>query len=202
MRRHLLIALLLTLALVAPPLSAAETYVVDKDHSQVGFQVRHLLSQVRGQFDDYQGTIVFDREHPERSSVQFAIASKSINTSHAKRDEHLRSVEFFDVASHPQITFHSEKVVALGGGRYAVSGPLTMRGVTRQVTLPVEQLGPLTDPWGNVKAGFVTRLTLDRQDYGINWNAALDQGGTLLGDEVQVEIQLEAARQQAAQTTR
>jgi polyisoprenoid-binding protein YceI len=199
--RRFAAALTLAFAALALPV-AADTYAVDRDHSQVGFQIRHLLSKVRGQFDDYRGTIQFDAAAPQRSAVEFVIEAKSINTFHAKRDEHLRGSDFFDVANHPQITFRSEKVVPLGGGHFAVSGPLTLRGVTRQVTLPVEQLGPVVDPWGNTKAGFVTRLTLDRKEYGINWNAALDQGGTLLSDEVDVEIQLEAARQQPATAAR
>lgn len=195
------LALALAVALAMPAL-AADTYVVDKEHSQVSFQIRHLLSKVRGHFDDYQGTIVVDSANPQASRVTFTIEARSINTSHAKRDEHLRAPDFFDVANHPRITFASEKVVPLGNGRYAVSGPLTIRGVTRRLTLPVEQLGPVRDPWGNTKAGFVTRVTLDRKDFGINWNTALDQGGTLLGDEVEVEIQLEAAQQATAAAAR
>ena len=194
MRSTRFLAPLLLALLAAAPAAAADTYTVDRDHSQVGFQVRHLLSQVRGQFDVYDGTIVVDEADPAASSVEFVVDAGSVNTFHAKRDEHLRSPDFFDVATHPRITFRSEKVAALGEGRWAVTGPLTVRGVTRRVTLPVEMLGPIVDPWGNTKAGFVTRLVLDRQDFGISWNAALDQGGALLGDEVAVEIQLEAQR--------
>ena len=190
---HTLPALLIA-SLAALPAGAADTYTVDRDHSQVGFEVRHLLSQVRGQFDVYEGTILVDEAAPHASSVEFVIDATSVNTFHVKRDEHLRSPDFFDVAKHPRITFRSEKVVALGEGRWAVTGPLTMRGVTRRVTLPVEMRGPVRDPWGNTKAGFVTSLTLDRKDFGIEWNAALDEGGALLGDEVAVEIELEAAQ--------
>jgi polyisoprenoid-binding protein YceI len=189
---------LLALAATVPAAAAPGTWVVDREHSQVSFQVRHLLSKVRGQFDDYTGTVVYDPENPGRSSVEFTIETKSINTFHAKRDEHLRSGDFFDVASHPRITFRSTKVVPLGEGRFAVTGPLTMRGVTREVTLPVQLLGTARDPWGNTKSGFATSLVLDRQDYGVQWNAALDQGGTLVGDEVEIEIQLETALQAPA----
>ena len=183
---------------VAAPAAAAPTYVVDKDHSQVSFQVRHLLSQVRGQFDDYSGTIVYDPETPQASTVEYTIDAKSLNTFHAQRDEHLRGPDIFDVTVHPRITFKSTKVVPLGNGRFAVTGPLTMRGVTREVTLPVELLGAARDPWGNTKAAFATRVTLDRQHYGIRWNKALDNGGGLLGDEVAIEIQLETLLQQPA----
>jgi polyisoprenoid-binding protein YceI len=195
-----LAASVLLAALAAPAAAAPTTWVVDEDHSQVSFQVRHLLSKVRGQFDDYTGTVVYDAENPQRSSVEFTIDATSINTFHAKRDEHLRSGDFFAAATHPRITFRSEKVIALGDGRFAVTGPLSMRGVTRQVTLPVRMLGTVQDPWGNTKAGFATSLVLNRQDYGIQWNAALDQGGTVLGDEVEIDIQLETALQAPAAT--
>ena len=186
------------LALVAgtPAHAATETWAVDKDHSTVSFQVRHLVTKVRGQFDAFAGTVHLDPQHPEQGNVEFAIDAKSIDTDNAKRDEHLRTPDFFDVASHPQITFKSKKVVPLGTNRYAVAGTLTMRGVAREVTLPVELLGTSKDPWGNTRAGFATTLTLNRKDYGINWNKALDEGGYILGEDVEIDIQLETIRQQ------
>ena len=180
----------------APAVAATETWTIDKDHSTVSFQVRHLLTNVRGQFEVYQGTVLLDPQRPEQGSVQFSIDAKSIDTDHAKRDEHLRNPDFFDVAKHPQITFASKKVVALAPNRFAVAGTLTIRGVAREVTLPVELLGTSKDPWGNTRAGFATTLTLNRKDYGIEWNKSLDGGGYLLGDDVEVDIQLEAIRQQ------
>src|SRR4051794_16461635 len=185
----------LTLALGAPAHASAAAWTVDTDHSVVGFEVRHLLGNVRGKFDHYQGAVTMDAQHPELGSVQFSIDTKSIDTGVDKRDEHLRSAGFFDVANHPQITFTSSKIVPLADHKYAVAGTLSMRGVSRQVTLPVALLGTVKDPWGNTRAGFTTTLTLNRKDYGINWNKQLDEGGYLLGDEVTVEIQLEAVQQ-------
>ena len=176
----------------APPAAAAtDTWTIDKEHSTVSFQVRHFVTKVRGQFDAFQGTVRMDPQHPETGAVEFAIDAKSIDTDSPKRDEHLRSPDFFDVANNPQITFKSKKVVPLAAGRFAVAGTLTMRGVAREVTLPVEALGTTKDPWGNVRAGFATALTLNRKDYGINWNKALDNGGYLLADDVAIAINLE-----------
>jgi len=186
---------LLALGVALPAGAATDTWTVDKEHSTVSFQVRHFVTKVRGQFDAFQGTVLLDPQHPEAGSVEFTIDAKSIDTDSPKRDEHLRSPDFFDVANNPQITFKSRKVVPLAPGRFAVAGTLTMRGVAREVTLPVELIGTTNDPWGNVRAGFATALTLDRKDYGINWNKALDTGGAVLGDEVEIDIQLETIRQ-------
>lgn len=188
-------AVLLAAAAALPASAATDTWTIDKEHSTVSFQVRHILTKVRGQFDAFQGTVRMDPQHPETGAVEFAIDAKSIDTDSPKRDEHLRSPDFFDVANNPQITFKSKKVLPLAAGRFAVAGTLTMRGVAREVTLPVEVLGTTKDPWGNVRAGFATALTLDRKDYGINWNRTLDEGGYLLGDDVEIDIQLEAVQQ-------
>lgn len=189
-------AAIIAVAASAPAFAATETWAIDKDHSTVSFQVRHLLTNVRGQFEVFSGTVLLDPQRPEQGSVQLSIDAKSIDTDNAKRDEHLRNPDFFDVAKHPQITFASKKVVALAPNRFAVAGTLTMRGVAREVTLPVELLGTSKDPWGNTRAGFGTKLTLNRKDYGIEWNKSLDGGGYLLGDDVEIDIQLEAIRQQ------
>ena len=189
------LAALLVFAATLPARAATETWAIDEEHSTVSFQVRHFLTKVRGQFGAFQGTILMDPQHPETGSVEFSIDAKSIDTDSAKRDEHLRAPDFFDVAANPQITFKSKKVVPLAPGRFAVAGTLTMRGVAREVTLPVEVLGTTNDPWGNVRAGFATALTLNRKDYGINWNKALDEGGYVLGDDVEIDIQLETIRQ-------
>jgi len=182
----------------ASPALAAETYEFDKSHTTVGFQVRHIFTMLGGKFQDFSGTIGVDRAKPEGSSVEFTIRAASIFTNDAKRDEHLKSPDFFDVAKHPTITFKSTSMKPNGKDSWLVTGDLTMRGVTRQVTLPVSFLGEGKDPWGNEKMGFSTSTTLDRKDYGINWNKALDQGGVLVGDEVKVEIAIEANKVKAA----
>jgi polyisoprenoid-binding protein YceI len=185
-------ALLAAALAVASPAVAAETYTFDKAHTTVGFQVRHIFTMVGGKFNDFAGTIQIDRAKPDSSTVEFTIQAGSIFTNDAKRDEHLRSADFFDVPSHPAITFKSTSVKPAGNTLYHVTGNLTMRGVTKQITLPVTLLGEGKDPWGNDKIGFETAITLNRKDYGISWNKALDQGGMLVGDDVKVEIAIEA----------
>lgn len=176
---------------------AAETYSVDTSHATVLFQVRHFMTQVAGEFGTFDGSIHIDRENPENSSVAFTIQAKSIDTNNEKRDEHLRSPDFFDVASHPTITFTSTSVKPVGDDTYEVTGEFTMRGVMKPITLPVKVLGELKDPWGNQRIGFETTTTINRQDYGVSWNRVLDQGGLVLGDEVRVTINLEAVQQRA-----
>lgn len=184
-------ALAAVLALASPAL-AADTYQFDKSHTTVGFQVRHIFTMLGGKFQDFSGTIKVDKAKPESSSVEFTIQAASISTNDPKRDEHLKSPDFFDTATHPTITFKSTAVKPAGNNVYQVTGDLTMRGVTKSITIPVTLLGEGKDPWGNEKMGFETSTTLDRKDYGINWNKTLDQGGVLVGDEVKVQISIEA----------
>jgi len=176
----------------ASPALAADTYEFDKAHTTVAFDVRHIFTMVGGKFQEFSGTIKVDRAKPEASSVEFTINAASISTNEPKRDAHLRSPDFFDVANHPTITFKSASIQPNGKDSWLVTGDLTMRGVTKRVTLPVAFLGEGKDPWGNEKMGFETSTTLNRQDYGISWNKALDQGGVLVGDEVKVQVSVEA----------
>ncbi len=172
-------------------LAAANTYTIDPVHSDVSFKVRHLVSKVSGQFTEYDGTIVADFENLDTSSVVFTINAASIDTKNEDRDKHLRSGDFFDVETYPEITFTSSKITRSGADSFAVTGTLTMHGVAKTVTLPVTFLGEVKDPWGNTKAGFETETTIDRKDYGIIWNKALDAGGMILGDEVEITINLQ-----------
>lgn len=190
-RRTILSAALFAVAL---PVLAADVHTVDKGHSEVSFQVRHLVTQVRGNFNDYEGTINLDPANLEKSSVDFRIKAASIDTNNADRDKHLRSEDFFFVEKYPEITFQSKSIKKAGKDTYDVTGTLTMRGVAKEVTLPVTWLGTVKDPWGNEKAGFSTAVTLNRKDYGINWNAALDNGGFVLSDDVKVDINLETQK--------
>lgn len=169
------------------------TYQIDKAHSEVAFQVRHLISRVRGRFAEFDGTIVFAETDPESGQVAFTIQAASIDTSQPDRDAHLRSEDFFAAERYPTLTFASRSVRATGGNEFAVTGDLTIRGVTREVTLPVSYLGKAKDPWGNVKVAFETAVTLNRKDFGLNWNAVLETGGFLVGDDVRVSIALQAA---------
>jgi polyisoprenoid-binding protein YceI len=181
------------------PSPLREIYAIDKGHSEAAFQVRHLVTKVRGRFTDFEGMVRIDRERPESSSVEFSIDAATVDTDVADRDTHLRSPDFFDVAKHPRITFVSSRVQPRGGDRYDVTGTLTLRGVAREVTLPVTYLGSARDPWGNERTGFELETKLDRKDYGIVFNAALDNGGLLLGDEVRITINIEAIRQTPGQ---
>jgi len=199
MQKKQLAVILAGLALAAPAF-AADTYTFDKSHSSVGFQVRHIFTNVSGRFTDYSGTIQVDRAKPESSSVEFTIQATSIDTSEPKRDGHLRTADFFDVANHPTITFKSTSMKPNGKDSYLVTGDFTMHGVTKQITLPVTVLGEGKDPMGNEKMGLETAITLNRKDYGLNWNRALETGGVLVGDEVKVQISIEANKAKPAAT--
>ena len=165
---------------------------IDRSHSEVAFQVRHLLSKVRGRFNDFSGLIEFDQEHPERSRVDVTIQATSIDTAEPDRDKHLRSADFFDVEKYPALAFVSTSVTPRGGNTYDVAGNLTIHGVTRQVVLIASFLGTATDPWGNARSGFEAELTLNRKEFGLTWNAALETGGFLVGDEVKVSLSIQA----------
>ena len=168
------------------------TFKIDKAHSEATFQVRHLITKVRGRFTDFDGTIQFDEGNPERSSVSFTIKTSSIDTSEADRDKHLRSADFFSVDEHPTITFTSTRVRKASGDQFEVAGPLTIRGTSKEITIPVTFLGIAKDPWGNERAGFEAELTINRKDFGLAWNAPLEAGGFLVGDDVKVSLQIQA----------
>jgi len=193
-RRTLFAALMA--AAVAATAGAADTYTFDKVHSDVGFQIRHLVSKVRGRFTDYEGTILVDKAKPEASSVELKIKAASIDTGNENRDKDLRSPNFFEVEKYPEITFKSTKITPKGGDRYDVTGTLTMHGVSKEVTLPVTFLGFVSAGRMGDRAGFETSITLNRKDYGIVWNRPLDVGGTILGDDVLVSINVEANKKQ------
>lgn len=171
------------------------TFQIDKTHSEAAFQVRHLISKVRGRFADFDGTIDFDEEKPEQSKVSVTIQAASIDTNTPDRDKHLRSEDFFAVDKYPTLTFVSTKITPKGGGAFDVAGDLTMRGVTKAIVIPVSYLGKAVDPWGNEKVAFEGEVTLNRKDFGLNWNAAIETGGFLVGDEVKVSLSVQAAAQ-------
>jgi len=173
--------------------NSVRTFSIDKAHSDVTFQVRHLITRVSGRFTDYSGTIEFDRDNPSQSKVAFTIQAASIDTAEPKRDEHLRSDDFFAATTFPTLTFTSTKITPMRGDLYDVEGDLTIRGITKRVVLPVTHLGLAKDPWGNEKLAFEAETTIDRKDFGLTWNAALETGGFLVGDEVKVSLQIQAA---------
>jgi polyisoprenoid-binding protein YceI len=180
-----------TLSTQSRALPAPGTWTIDTSHSSVEFVVRHLMvAKVRGRFAEFGGTIEVG-ETPEASSVRVQITPASISTGDAQRDGHLTSADFFDVGTHPTMTFSSTGVRTLGD-RYAVDGELTVRGVTKPVTLDLEYQGSITDPFGNDKAVFSASTEVDREDWGLTWNQALESGGVLVGKKAKIEIEVEA----------
>jgi polyisoprenoid-binding protein YceI len=176
-----------------PAVAGATTYKVDPAHTNVTFLVRHLFTNVEGRFKTFDGTIVFDPAAPEKTAVKGTIDVASIDTNVTKRDEHLRSPDFFDVAKFPKITFESTSVSDVDKAKNTgkLHGNLTIHGVTKPVVLDAQFLGAATDPWGTKKGGFSATTTIDRKDFGLNWNKALETGGVLVGDEVTVRLNVE-----------
>jgi polyisoprenoid-binding protein YceI len=177
-------------------LAQVQSYDIDSAHSSATFKVRHLMvSNVRGELGQITGRVVIDESDPSRSSVEATIDATAINTRDEKRDAHLRSPDFFDVQKYPTITFRSRRVEAGKGGHLRVTGDLTIHGVTRETTLEVEPLSPeVRDPWGNTKRGVSATARINRKEFEVSWNAALDGGGLLVGDEVAVTIEVELGR--------
>lgn len=188
-----LTVLLASAALLVPAVAAAEpaVYKVDSDHSGVSFVVRHFVSNVPGRFKDFDGVVKYDAKNPTASSVSFTVQAASVDTDNGDRDNHLRSPDFFDVEKFPTLTFSSTSVKAVDADTLEVTGDLTIKGVTKKVTVPVELLGVMKGPRGE-KAGFESSFKVDRKEYGITWNRLLDTGGAVLGDEVRVTISIEA----------
>jgi len=171
------------------------TYTLDTSHSQVGFVVKHMMvSKVRGRFDDFAGTITI-ADDPAESSVEVSVQLASIDTRDAKRDEHLRSADFFTTDEHPTMTYRSTGVRHDGGNRWHVDGELTLLGITRPVALEVEFEGAATDPWGGSRIGFSAKGEVNREDFGMTFNAGLETGGVLVGKKAVLEIEAEAVRQ-------
>ena len=187
--------LLVVAMLVAVPATAlAKAYAVDREHTTVSFRVRHLFTEVQGRFQDFQGTIEFDAADPSHTSVKGTIDAKSIDTDNGKRDAHLRSVDFFDTDTFPEIRFESTEIgpADKATNTATIHGNLTMHGMTRPVALSVKFLGEATDPWGSRKAGFSAETTIDRTQWGLTWNKALETGNVLVGKDVVIRIDVEA----------
>jgi polyisoprenoid-binding protein YceI len=175
------------------------TWEIDPTHSTIEFSVKHMMfTTVRGRFKDVQGTIEVDEQNPDRSSVSVEIAAASIDTGAADRDTHLRSADFLDVEKHPKITFRSKRVegaMKKEGDKFRVIGDLTIRGQSMEVTLECEYEGTGKDPWGNTRGGVTATTRIDRREWGLQWNQALETGGILVGNEVRIEIDVQAVKQ-------
>ena len=172
------------------------TWTIDAAHSQVEFAVRHLMiSTVRGRFADVKGTVAIDDTDPAAAQVEVTIDANSIDTREARRDAHLKSADFFDVETHPAITFTSTGVSEVKGDRFKLAGDLTMHGVTREVTLDVTSEGRGKDPWGGERAGYSATTKVNRSDFGLTWNQVLETGGIAVGDEITISLDLELVKQ-------
>ncbi|MBJ6723405.1 YceI family protein [Geomesophilobacter sediminis] len=195
MKRYLSLVVALVLAL--PTLAFAASYNIDPDHSNIGFKVRHLMvSNVKGVFGKVQGAVFIDEKDLTRSNVNVTIDASSVDTGVVKRDTHLRSPDFLDVAKYPTITFASRKVVRVGKERLNVLGDLTIHGVTKPVVLDVEGVsGESKDPWGNLRRGATASTKISRKDFGLVWNKSLETGGVVVGDEVFITLEVEMIKQ-------
>ncbi|MCA9441400.1 MAG: polyisoprenoid-binding protein [Candidatus Omnitrophica bacterium] len=180
--------------LAATPATEAETFIVDQAHTKVGFKVRHLgISSVEGHFDKFEGTIEADPENLEDLVLSATVEVGSVNTGNEKRDEHLRSADFFDVEKYPTMTFKSAKVEK-DGDELEVKGELTLHGVTKEIELELEIGGVITDPWGNKRMGLSGSAKIDRQEFGLSFNQILETGQLMVGDEVRIQLEIEAVQ--------
>lgn len=188
--------LLLALALGSAPAARAASYEIDPEHSGVSFRIRHLGGKVRGRFDRFQGSFDYAPGKPAAWRAEARIEAASINTNVAARDKHLRGEDFFDVENCSQIAFKSGKVERLKDGKTRLHGDLTIRCTTRPIVLNLEIGEEMKDPWGNTKLSATAEGKVNRKDFGLNWNKALDKGGLLLGEEVEMLIEIEAGPKQ------
>ncbi len=193
MNKAVLFGSTLLIGLVASVPAQADTWTIDTSHSHVGFSVAHLVvTKAKGQFNQFEGTVEIDEKDLTKSKVEVTIDAASIDTNDEKRDGHLKSPDFFDVQKHPKITFVSTRVKKLGKGKLAVVGNLTIAGKTKQVTLNVD--GPsasVKDPWGNTRRALSATAVVNREDFGMTWNKALEAGGVVVGKEVTIQIEAE-----------
>lgn len=179
---------------VAERASITGDYVIDASHSRLGFSARHaMVTTVRGQFQDFEGSAHVDAENPAASTVSIDIRPASIATGSADRDGHLVSADFFDVENHPALTFVSTRVER-DGAEWTITGDLTIKGVTRSVTIPFEETGTAVDPFGNTRVGFEGATTINRKDWDLSWNAALETGGVLVSEKIKLELDVSAIK--------
>jgi len=175
---------------------AITKWAIDPTHSEIGFKVKHMMfTNVSGKFLTYDATITTEGDDFENAAIEFSADIASIDTANADRDGHLRSGDFFDAENHPKLTFKASSFKKINDEKYEITGDLNIRGVAKTVTFPVEFSGILTDPWGNTKVGLSIEGKINRKDWGLNWNSALETGGVLVGEEVKLNIELQFAKQ-------
>lgn len=177
----------------------ATNWTFDLSHSSVSFNVRHMMiAKVRGQFTKWGGTLLLDDNDLTKSTIDVTIETASVDTKEEKRDAHLRSADFFDSDTFPVMTFKSTSIAKVSDDEYEVTGDLTLHGTTKQVKLAVEYNGSGKDPWGGTRAGFSANATINRKDFGLHWNAALEAGGVLVGEKVEIHLEVQAVQAAAA----
>ena len=181
------------------PTTATGTYAIDPTHSSIGFVARHaMVTKVRGSFNEFEGSGHFDAENPAASSLQLTIQASSIDTRNADRDAHLKSNDFFDMETYPTISFVSTAVESVGDANYRVTGDLTIKGVTKPVTVDFEYTGTAVDPYNNTRIGLEGKTVVNRKDWGVSWNAALEAGGVLVSEKITLEFEVSAIRTDAS----
>ena len=184
---------------ITVPTTLTGTYALDPTHSRIGFVARHaMVTKVRGSFNEFDGSGSFDAENPANSSLQLTIQAASIDTRNADRDGHLKSNDFFDMENHPTITFVSTGVEQVDTDNFKVTGDLTIKGVTKPVTVDFEYTGAAVDPFGNQRIGLEGKTTVNRKDWGVSWNTALEAGGVLVSEKVTLEFEVSAIRSDAS----
>ncbi len=195
-----IVTLIAIFTLSIPVFGDAATWQIDPDHSSFQFKVRHLMvSNVKGDFTKVKGAVMMDERDIANLKLEITIDAASVNTGHAKRDEHLRNADFFDVAKHPTITFVSKRVVKAGPDRLKVIGDLLMHGVTKEITIDVEgQTQEVKDPGGNFRRGATGTAKINRKDFGLTWNRALETGGVIVGEDVDISVEIELIKKTAA----
>jgi polyisoprenoid-binding protein YceI len=197
LQQFFILALFCCVGATLPAEAAKKEFAIDKSHTSIGFTVSHMtISKVHGNFADFSGAVVFEEDDVTKSKVKVEIVTASINTADKKRDKHLRNKDFFHADKFPKITFESKKVVKTKDG-FEVTGPLSMRGKSKQVMIPFKVLGPVTDPWGNERLGIEGGLTIDRRNWGISWSKSLDKGGLVVGNDVKISLSVEAIHKTA-----
>lgn len=198
-----LAAAALTVGVPTLSMAAPAEFSIDSAHSSAHFKVRHMMvSTVRGEFSNLKGKVNYDSKAPEKIAIEATIDATTISTREEKRDAHLKSADFFEVEKHPTITFKSKSAKAAGKGKLNVTGDLTMRGVTKEVVLAVEGLDQeVQDPWGNTRIGATGTTKVNRKDFGLNWNQVLEAGGVVVGDEVEISVDVELIKAAPAKKT-
>jgi len=173
------------------------SWKIDTNHSQIEFTVKHMMiTNVRGHFGSFDGSVEIDQEHPEQSFAEGMIEVESIDTGAEDRDKHLRSADFFDVEKYPTMHFRSTKLEMAGENQFKLYGDLTIKGRTREIVFDARDEGQMKDPWGNQRRAFSAEAKLNRKDFGLNWNVALETGGWLVGDEIKISVDLELVQQE------